>query len=520
MKLLLIILISLVHLYAQEVLYEETYWKKLLHYKDNQHRVISKEFFLSKKENPSLEEELKATLKSFRGSYGEKIACSFPARYEWLKTKVNLPTYYLSQCQDLQKYYDSFQKDEIYLVYREGIANTFRYSFGHTYLLFKDHTSSYDSAQFIEINPRDGDGDFFKSAYEGISGEYSISYSEPKLFYKKINRDIIDERYLLVSKIDLSKHEIRTLIYHLYELQNSKLIYYFFNGNCTSYLNDLLSLTKESYDKTNFMDFPSDLSKIYQSKISKVGSITFSNYDYPYPYDGFTTQEKKDYLRAIKEYENLDAVKELQSTNINKLTDLKLIDPSTSSLGAYGSKKSHGLIASYTWYDKNIHDRYPGFEQIWKAEFLKLEINIEKDKTRINHFYFADYYTHFFDQGYSMHIHSGVNRENKNYNLHYENEFGLGIPKRHSENFTSYIFLNAGFENLDVYVKPKVSLLYEINSNNSLEFGHYYKFSQDNFFQTEIEYKKKMDNITLIGKYIKNSGDEDNRVSLSLGYSF
>lgn len=507
------------HLVAQETLYENTHWKKLLHYKDNHHRVISKEFFLSGKENSTLEEELNATLEAFRALDGKKTVCRFPARYEWLKTKVNLPEYDLTQCEDLQKYYASFQKDEIDLVYSTGLNDSLAGYFGHTYLLFKNNDSSYDSAQYIDITAKIGNDNIFLYIYRGMVGVYNASYNKG-MFYNEINYAIRTERYLSINKLELSKDEVKTLIYHLYELQDIKLIYYYLNGNCTSYLNDLLSLVKKSDYETCFIESPGEITRIYQPKISKTGSITLSDYNYPYPYDKFTTQEKKDYLNAIHEDENRQTVKEVKFDELHKPSELKLIDPSTISIGTYDRKKSSGLLASYIWYDKNVHDKYNGFEEKANLSLLKLELNVEKDKTRINHLYLADFDRHSFNEKVSIHIHSGLNRQNKYYDLNYENEFGLGIPTRYTDKFTSYVFLNAGLENFDPYVKPKVKVNYDFNVENALSLSHYHKLSSDGFHQTELEYTSKIGNFALVGKYIKNNGEEDNRVSLSVAYSF
>ncbi|MEO1959085.1 MAG: hypothetical protein ABGX23_05990, partial [Nautiliaceae bacterium] len=81
--------------YNLDKLSNEKYWKILLHFKKNKSEIDSPNFFLSKNGKFSPKDELKATIyylthpkyKDDNSTY-----CRFPARREWIKSKIpNLP---------------------------------------------------------------------------------------------------------------------------------------------------------------------------------------------------------------------------------------------------------------------------------------------------------------------------------------------------------------------------------------------------------------------------------------------
>lgn len=506
------------HLCAEVPLYEETYWKKLLHYKNGESRIVSNEFFLSTKSLPSLSEELNATLNELNRSDGQQIACRFPARYEWLKSKVTLPTYDLSQCQELQSFKAEFPKYEVDIAYKIGSINSASGSFGHNYLLFKDQNSSYDSSLAVDVLAKSDESNFFSYAYYGFNGHYRATYGQQP-FYKDLNEVIRGNRSFHMYKLNLSQNEIKTLIYHLYELKNIELRYYYLNGNCTSYLDDLLSLVRnDDQNDSHIIYAPIIFSKNYDDKITETSSITLDDYQHKH-LKGLSEVDKIRYLKArFLEY-NFNTVKEIRWADYNKTSKPIINDPSTLSIGAYNRKNTNGLAIAYSYYDKNIQDRYKKFEQRADLSLLRIGLDIEEEHVKLNQLNLINFNRYSFDEISSLHVYSGLNRENHDYVLHYENEIGVGMPFRY-KNIVTYLVLNGGLENTDFYLKPKISTFYELNEDNTIGLNYYHKFIGSKFYQTDLEYKSKIGDMTFIGKYIKTNGQEGNKVSFSIGYCF
>lgn len=503
---------------AEVPLYEETYWKKVLHFKNGESRIASKEFFLSTKSNPSLSEELNATLNGLNRSDGQHIACRFPARYEWLKSKTNLPTYDLSQCVELQSFEAEFPKYEVDIAYKVADIDSAAGAFGHNYLVFKDQNSSYDSSLAIDLIAKTDHTNFLSYAHKGFNGDYNATYNK-SIFYKELNAVIGKNRSFHMYKLNLSQNEIKTLIYHLYELKNIELRYYYLNGNCTSYLDDLLSLVHDdSKDDSHVIYAPSDITKIYGDKITKTSSITLDDYRYKY-FKGLSEDEKKRYLKVRTLQDNYNAVKDINWTDYDNTSKPIINDPSKLSLGAFNRKDVNGYTMTYSYYNKSIQDRYKKFEQRADLSLLRLGVEIEKENVKLNQFYLVDFNKYSFDETSSIHLSSGLNRENHDYVLHYENEIGAGIPFRY-KNMVTYLVLNGGLENTDFYLKPKIMAFYELNEDHKIGINYYHKFIGSEFYQTDLEYKSKMGDLTLMGKYIKTNGQEGNKVSLSIEYYF
>jgi len=519
MRFLLFLFLTFQHSYAEVLLSDESYWKKLLHYNNHKYTVSSQEFFLSGKLNPTLSEELNATITSLSSAQGQELACRFPARYIWLKSKTTLPNYNLNECTELKKFVNFFSLDEIDIVYKVGEISSGAGSFGHNYLLFKNKNTSYDSALAVEVTAKAEDENFLAYVYSGFSGKYKAQYRN-MYFYKELNKVIANNQSFLIYKLNLSKNQIRILIYHLYELNHVNVNYYFLNGNCTSYLDDLLSLTRDDHDETlHFIYAPSEFLNIYSDNITQIGSITLDDYQYKYNDENLTKIKKLQYLKTQKVLGNSDNVKKIKWIDFNKSSEPIINDPSTISIGAYTRKDMDGIAVNYSYYDKSFQTRYKTVEQRTDLSLLAIRLDIENHHTSLNRFDLIKFNKYSFDEYLSLHFYSGLNRENKGYRLRYENEFGKGLPLR-TGNVVTYITLNGGFENIDFYLKPSIYTYYEFNDNARIGAGYYHKFFGSDFYQTELMFENKFNTLNLSVRYTENNGQEDQRLMFGIGYNF
>lgn len=519
MKSIVLLFLVLSHLFAEVSLYEKSQWKKLLHYQDGEYKIISKEFFLSSTNTPSLSEELNATIFGLNSSDGQKIACRFPARYTWLKSKTNLPKYDLNECVQLKHFVGFFPLDEIDLLYKVGTFSSTQSAFGHNYLLFKSKDTSYDSALAVDVTAKIKKQPIFDHFYDGFSGNYKARYHN-KYFYKELNKEIAANHSFILYKLNLTSEESRFLVFHLYELTHTDLRYYYLNGNCTSYLGDLLSLIHEgANDYSNFIDPPSELSNIYSHKITQMGSITLDDYHYKYNDNNLTKIEKLHYLKKQDSKVNYNTVQTIDWTDFHKPSDSIINDPSTISVNFYSRKDSNGILINYSYYDKSIQTRYKMIEQRAELSLLTIGLDIENDHTSLNRFNLINFNKYSFDEKSSLHFYSGLNRENKDYRLRYENEFGKGLPIR-TGNVVTYMTLNGGFDNTDFYLKPSIHTYYEFNDNTRVGAGYYQKFIGSDFYQTELMFESKISTFNFTARYTENNSQEDQRFMFGIRYNF
>lgn len=520
MKLLIILSFVFLSLYGEETfLSNHPQWKKLLHYKNGEYKIISKEFFLSSTTNPPLSEELNATLNGLNSSDGHQIACRFPARYTWLRSHIDLPSYDLNKCTDLQKFTNTIPTDEIDIVYKSGKMGSMSGAFGHNYLLFKEKNSSYDSAVSIEATAKVNHNDsLVEYIHNGFSGDYNASYyQEP--FYKDLNKVIANNGYFLTYQLSLTQKQTYMLIYHLYELKNMQLPYYYLNGNCTSYLDDLLSISDENEPVHSYFIYPpSDFTLKYSHIITKTGAIAIEDYQIE-SLQSLDTEEKRHYLEARKLEGNYNTVKKIQWEDYNKTLQPIISNPSTLSLSAYSRKDLNGIALNYSYYDRSIQTHYKMVDQRADLSLLTIGLDMDNHAISLNRFNLIDFNKYSFDEYSSLHFYSGLNRENKDYRLRYENEFGQGLPVRTGDVVT-YMTLNGGFENMDFYLKPSIHTYYEFSDNTRIGAGYYHKFIGSDFYQTELIFESKIDTFNFSARYTENNGQEDQRLMLGIGYNF
>lgn len=520
MKFLILFSCLFLSLYGEEILLSNhPQWKKLLHYQNSEYKIISKEFFLSSTKLPSLSEELNATISGLNSSDGQKTACRFPARYTWLRSHIELPSYDLNECADLQKFQLTLPTDEIDIIYKSGKMGSLSGAFGHNYLLFKEKNSTYDSAVSIEVTAKvDHNDSLNQYIYKGFSGEYNASYyQEP--FYKDLNKVIANNGYFLAYKLNLTQKQIHMLVYHLYELDNAKLSYYYLNGNCTSYLDDLLSLSDENDPvHSNFIYPPSDFTLRYSHIITKTGTIAIEDYQIEY-LKSLDPKEKHHYLEARKLEGNYNAVKNILWEDYNKTIQPIINNPSAISLSVYSRKDSNGIAINYSYYDRNIQTHYKMVDQRADLSLLTVGLDIENDHSLLNRFTLIHFNKYSFDEYASLHFYSGLNRENKDYRLRYENEFGKGLPVR-TGNVVTYLTLNGGFDNIDFYLKPSIHTYYEFNDNTRVGAGYYHKFIGSDFYQTELMFESKISTFNFTARYTENNSQEDQRFMFGIRYNF
>ena len=169
----------------------------------------------------------------------EHPQCRFPARYHWLKQKLNFDNNRLPEqrCELLQQWQKNISASEITLVFPAAYMNAPSSMFGHTLLRItpSDHRKDSPLAAYAlnyaaDVNGNDAGLSY---AYKGLFGGYPGSFSIVP-YYEKIKKySDLENRDIWEYKLKLETHEIEQLLRHAWEVRNIKFDYYFITENCS-----------------------------------------------------------------------------------------------------------------------------------------------------------------------------------------------------------------------------------------------------------------------------------------------
>lgn len=256
LKLLIIYFISTL-CFAQESAYSQKKWARLLHFEDGEFKAHHRNvFYLSAK---SLEDEWISSVNAIKnktlvGREKKVFACSFPARYEFIRQY--LPSLSKESCPDFQEWKTEIGAKEIVLVYASSYLSNPASMFGHSLLRLSrggrsraSVLSDYTVGFLAQTNPDDNPLSY---TVKGVTGGY-IGYYEIKPFYQNVGLYQNSEaRDLWQYPLKLSQEQVDFFVSHLYELSlNTGFDYYFFDENCSSVILRTLQVVDEDF---NFLD--------------------------------------------------------------------------------------------------------------------------------------------------------------------------------------------------------------------------------------------------------------------------
>lgn len=150
-------------------------WQKLTHNQNNENQIVSNEFYLSSNKNATPKEELEVIKELLKSNNGYETACTFPARYEFIKSNFNdIPVYDLQSCKELNSYLDSFPKDKLSIVFTSEYTNNPSSAFGHIMLLFSKDNTPLEIGDVVHFAAKTStDDNFLKYSYKGMTGQYN-----------------------------------------------------------------------------------------------------------------------------------------------------------------------------------------------------------------------------------------------------------------------------------------------------------------------------------------------------------
>ncbi|GAA6185159.1 hypothetical protein NBRC116595_24070 [Aliiglaciecola sp. NS0011-25] len=221
-------------------------WHKLLHFEAGYFHgarsgVNTSDFFLSPDGRKDAKAELIATIDALTNV--AHTQCQFPARAIFIVK--NFPNLALpkTQCEGYKAYLDAFQTQSMSLIYASGYLGNPASMYGHVFLKFNDevehnlldNTFSYGAKVPENESP-------LVYVAKGIFGGYEGKFSNQKYHHQHLTYNESELRDLWEYKLNIGEDDILFLLAHLYELENTKMKYYFFKQNCAFQLAKLLEL--------------------------------------------------------------------------------------------------------------------------------------------------------------------------------------------------------------------------------------------------------------------------------------
>jgi hypothetical protein len=253
---------------------KHNYWLQLGHYRTAilsnwKSEVDSEEFFLNEQGKTDPYAELQATVEAFNGKgltiqESNAIKCQFPARFKWLKSKVD-NNWDDIDCLKLTTWQSVIEPEGITLVFPTAFMNNPSSMFGHTLLRIdaKNQTRNKELVAFavnFAAQP-DAQDNAATYAFKGLVGQYPGHFSLMP-YYKKVREyNDLESRDIWEYKLNLTADEVDLVLLHLWELQSVSFDYYFIDENCSYQLLALLQLARENLDLTsafNMHAIPSD----------------------------------------------------------------------------------------------------------------------------------------------------------------------------------------------------------------------------------------------------------------------
>ena len=250
---------TLINQAVTDTLYERIYWHTLLHYRKSLFRTVSQiddpAFFLSPDGKFDPKAELLATLEAFfRKSHSdqEHPRCRFIARYQWLKSELNIDEARLPpvHCTQYEALMEQVMPEKAVLVFPAAYMNNPASMFGHTLLNIQPRESSSLVSNSVNYSARTTVQNGIVFAFKGVFGFYN-GYYEVLPYYARIQLySDINQRDIWEYTLNLSPEEIENMIRHIWELREVYSKYYFFNENCSYNLLFLLDAAKPSLNLT------------------------------------------------------------------------------------------------------------------------------------------------------------------------------------------------------------------------------------------------------------------------------
>lgn len=242
-------------------IYEEPKWLALLQIKHNSPQIKDKNFY-TKHHLSSAKEEMFSFVNELFSTNKEKLICTYPARFYWLKSKLNLPEFDFSNCKELNDFIDKAPLEKASIVFASENLTQPSSMMGHIFIKIQGSNSSQIYVEhaisfFTEINDFNIPKLIFESLITGKRGFYTLSpYEQNKNYYL-----LEEQRNIWEYQLKLNNFDRILLHYYLFELKNINFSYYFHSFNCATLIQNILNVihSKDTAPEPNLWVSPLDI---------------------------------------------------------------------------------------------------------------------------------------------------------------------------------------------------------------------------------------------------------------------
>ena len=245
---------------AQSLKLAETHaWKRMLHLNENGVSYVDDEkFFLSPEGREAPDKELLASIAQLIEK--PQLQCKFPWRSRWLGQNIAGFSDFLvpQECPEYKLWRKRLNANSVTLVLASSYLNSPSSMYGHTFLRIDSEganeqgkaLTSYavNFAAFVEGSAG------FSYAYKGLFGGYPGYFSDGPYFKKVKEYSRLDNRDVWEYRLNLTPDETDIMLAHLWELNEIKFDYYFFDENCSFRLLELLEVARDGTTLTTDFD--------------------------------------------------------------------------------------------------------------------------------------------------------------------------------------------------------------------------------------------------------------------------
>lgn len=269
----------------------ERFWHLLVHYRKTtwgtfESQEDGPEFFNSPFGKTNPEAEMIATLKNFfeppenLKSGREHPQCNFPARYKWLKARLDFDPARLPErrCERLDRWLKDLDPQRITIVFASHYMNNPASMFGHTFLRIDKEREGPEQklldhgVNYAAVSDTNNDLMYIvKGLFGGFKGIFSIFP-----YYVKVQEyNNLESRDLWEYELKFTDNQMNYLVLHLWELGGNYFDYYYFQENCSYHILSLLEVADPDLHLTDrfiFQVIPADTIKAltrYDGLISK-----------------------------------------------------------------------------------------------------------------------------------------------------------------------------------------------------------------------------------------------------------
>ncbi|WP_432474050.1 Lnb N-terminal periplasmic domain-containing protein [Amphritea sp. HPY] len=235
---------------------QDPQWLKLLHFDSSagSSEIISPDFFISSQGRFDPASELLATMEQLKSDQNldsdQHGQCRFPARYQWLKRKLDWQQEAKAQCRAFNEWAGKQQIDSLSLIYATGYLDNPASFYGHLLLRLNSQAGDFQgnlldtSIDYGAIIPEQESPLVYIA--KGLSGGYEAGFTQGTFYEQTQTYGNIELRDMWDYRLLLDADDTRLITSHIWELLGKKFTYYYLTKNCAYRIVELIQLVTDA----------------------------------------------------------------------------------------------------------------------------------------------------------------------------------------------------------------------------------------------------------------------------------